>query len=357
MKIRMGALAPALCLAAMSAWAMKPVTLVDQGSLLAGGTVVPATAEYDPRHPQSAAQTLHGDHAYAEYQIPQNSRPLPIVMLHGAGQSAKTWDTTPDGRDGFRNLFLSDRYAVYLVDQPRRGRAGRGTVAGNIAAAPDEAFWFGQFRLGLWPRQNAETAFPGGDAVLDQFMRQMTPNTAPYDEKVNAAALSAVLAKAGRSVFFTHSQGCGVGWLTALESDEIAGIAAFEPGSGFVFPEGEVPAPIENHGLFGPLRAKGVPLEAFLRLTRFPIVMIYGDHVPTRPVTQPHEDYWRAAAEMSQAFADAVNRHGGDAQVIRLPEKGLSGNTHFMMSDLNNEQVAEVVKAWLRDKHLDGSDR
>ena len=73
---------------------------------------------------------------------------------------------------------------------------------------------------------------------LDQFFRQMTPNTAPYDVKVNADALTSVFEKTGDAVFVTHSQGCGIGWLIGMQSDHVKGIVAYEPGSGFPFPKG-----------------------------------------------------------------------------------------------------------------------
>ena len=82
--------------------------------------------------PKAEGQTLHGDHAFVSYQVPANPRAFPLVMLHGAGQFSRTWDTTPDGRDGYRNIFLEAGYPVYLVDQPRRGTAGRSTVAGKM---------------------------------------------------------------------------------------------------------------------------------------------------------------------------------------------------------------------------------
>jgi len=94
---------------------------------------------------------LHGDHAYVFYQVPVNARKLPLVVWHGHGQSAKTWETTPDGREGFQNIFLRRRFPVYLIDQPRRGRAARGTQPITISATPDEQLWFGIFRLGAWP--------------------------------------------------------------------------------------------------------------------------------------------------------------------------------------------------------------
>lgn len=95
----------------------KPVTIADQGSFLAGGTTVTSQGTYDFAHPTNpAGQTLHGDHAYVFYQKPVQAKKYPLVFLHGAGQSAKTWETTPDGRDGFQNIFLSRGYSTYLID-------------------------------------------------------------------------------------------------------------------------------------------------------------------------------------------------------------------------------------------------
>ena len=69
----------------------KPLVIEAQGSFAAGGTVVGQPGTYDNDNPTAAGQTLHGDHLYAFYQIPQDPRPLPIVMLHGAFQSARSW--------------------------------------------------------------------------------------------------------------------------------------------------------------------------------------------------------------------------------------------------------------------------
>lgn len=266
-------LAVLVSMAAGASLAMEPVTILDQGSFAAGGTVVTAKTVYDPMQPKAEGQTLHGDHAFVSYQVPANPRAFPLVMLHGAGQFSKTWDTTPDGRDGYRNIFLEAGYPVYLVDQPRRGTAGRSTVSGKIEAVPDEGFWFGQFRMGLWPKFNEGSQFPQDAAALDQFFRQMTPNTAPYDASVNADALAAVFERTGNAVFLTHSQGCGIGWLVGMQSPHVKGIAAYEPGSGFPFPKGEVPEAILNAGFFGPMKANEVPLGEFEKLTKFPIII------------------------------------------------------------------------------------
>ena len=57
---------------------------------------------------------------------------------------------------------------------------------------------------------------------------------------------------------------------------------------------------------------------------------------------------------MARLWRDTVNRHGGDATVVHLPEIGIMGNTHFPFSDLNNVEIADQVSKFLSDKGLDG---
>ena len=94
--------------------------------MIAGGTVATQPGTFDPYNPTKPdGQSYHGDHVYAFYQVPVDARPLPIVMWHGAEQSSRTWETTADGREGFQNVFLRRGFPTYVIDQPRRGDAGR----------------------------------------------------------------------------------------------------------------------------------------------------------------------------------------------------------------------------------------
>ena len=335
------------------------IPLAEQGSFTVGGTVKTSPGTFDPiadgafnpAAQSTAGQSLHGDHAFVFFQRPVNARPLPLVFWHGYGQSMKTWQTTPDGREGFQTIFLRHRYPVYLLDQPGRGLAGRTTRPGSYAAATDDQLWFGIFRLGTDREFYPGVQFSREPEALNQFFRQMTPDTGPLDIGVNVAAVSALFDTLGPAVLVTHSHSGGQGWLTALENKNIRAIAAYEPGSNFVFPEGEVPEPIEYVG--GRLAARGVPLETFRRLTEIPIVIYYGDYIPDAPVENPAQEQWRAAVEMARRWTATVNRHGGDATLVELPAAGLEGNTHFPMSDLNNREVAQLLLDWLAEKGLD----
>jgi hypothetical protein len=337
--------------AGQSAKKQKPIQIQEQGSFAVGGTVISNPGKFDPINPSPTGQTLHGDHAYIFYQIPVNARKYPLVMWHGIGQFSKTWETTPDGREGYQTIFLRRGFGVYLIDQPRRGDAGRSTVAANISATPDEQQWFNTFRLGIWPNYFDGVQFSHDSAALNQYFRQMTPNIGPIDMNANTDAISALFNKIGPGILVTHSHSGGMGWATAIKNQNIKAIVSYEPGSGFVFPEGEVPEPIPMAG--GILAATKVPFSDFKKLTKIPIIIYYGDNIPEKPITNPGQDGWRARLEMARLWRDCVNKHGGDVTVVHLPEIGIKGNTHFPFSDLNNIEVADLMSKWLKEKGLD----
>src|SRR5438105_1279905 len=91
----------------------ESLSIARQGYLFAGG-------KYSTINDR---QVLSGQ-LYAEFQIPaRQMHPWPIVMIHGGSQSGTNFTGTPDGREGWAQFFLRRGYAVYVVDQPGRGRA------------------------------------------------------------------------------------------------------------------------------------------------------------------------------------------------------------------------------------------
>ena len=77
------------------------------------------------------------------------------------------------------------------------------------------------------------------------------------------------------------------------------------------------------------------------------------DHIPTSPSPYPRLENWRIRVAFGLLMRDALNRRGGNASVLRLPDIGKFGNTHFSFADVNNIQIADLLSVWLHEHSLD----
>ena len=349
----------------------EPVVLQTQGSFTYGGTVVTG----------QDGDTFHGDHGYVQYQIPAHVRRYPIVMWHGTNQFSKTWETTPDGRDGYQNIFLRRGFSTYILDQPRRGRAGRTTAGTTIPdATPDEAFSFTIFRMGVWVPPESATFFNGVQVSrnpdsLNQWWRQITPNTGfelldgglsagpeaqrarTENREFHSKAAAALFEKTGPAILLTHSGSGKYGWGTAMTTGNVKAIVAYEPVQ-FVFPASEPPADVPSDPTLAVLLGPDFVSDAeFDKLTKIPIQIVFGDNIEfNTPSPIFGVEVWRIVVQRARQFADAVNSRGGNVEILFLPDIGIHGNTHFAFSDLNNVEVADQLSIWLKRKKLDEYD-
>ena len=322
-----------------------------QGVFASGGTVTePVAGTYAPEKSwldaTRAGNTAHIDHASTFYQIPASESGNPVVFLHGYGQSRIGWQATPDGREGWSDIFLKKGRGVFLVDQPRRGEAGstaRMVSAGGIDAwgddgktymAGDQA-WYTHFRIGLVaPDRYEGSQFPAGSEAQNQFFRFMTVNTGDYDEALFGSVLSEVLSDVKKmtgkkSVYITHSQGGRVGWQT--DADNIAAIVAIEPG--------------------GTPEVGGAEYKKFLA-AKIPMVIYFGDYIDNGRTDIMSTGFWKQVRDQAVEFAKAYNADDGDAVVVDLPKVGITGNSHFMFQELNNKEIADHIEAWLKERGL-----
>ena len=339
------------------------IVLRTMGSLFFGGTV--ETLE--------DGDTFHGEHGYAQYYIPQNSYNYPIIMWHGMGQSGRSFESTPDGREGYMAMLPRRNWAVYIIDQPRRGRAGRTrTTLENselfITEAYESETW-NAFRNGIWKKPNKPylyegVQFPSDPDSIEQFFRQQTPNTGiePYSseyEQFMGRTMADLLKRTGPAILMTHSAGGPLGWTTGLIAEElIKAIVAYEPGD-FIFPEGEeieyIESPLDY--IRDNYNPKRIPTNEFIKLTKFPILVVWGDNISTEPTNEVfNEEFWRVASIRAKQFVDTINKYGGDATLVMLPEIGIKGNTHAPFADLNNEEIANHLIKFLHEKKLDIKD-
>ena len=152
------------------------------------------------------------------------------------------------------------------------------------------------------------------------------------------------------AVLVTHSMGGTIGWRTAIRTDKVKAIIAYEPGgTPFVFPETEMPKTTEARFKALSASAMGVTMEDFLKLTRIPIVLYYGDYIKIGS-ENVGEDKWGTEFAMAKQFVEAINRHGGDATLVHLPDIGIKGNSHFLMQEKNNKEILKLALDWLHEK-------
>ncbi|HBQ4106048.1 TPA: alpha/beta fold hydrolase [Klebsiella pneumoniae] len=341
--------------------ARPPIVLTDMGSLMFAGKT----------DTDEEGNTFHYDHGYAQYFIPQSSHSLPVVMWHGGGQSGKSWETTPDGRDGFWQMFTRAHWPVFIIDQPRRGRAGRTEPASAVSDIPTdhkESIAWNTFRLGKWlPPQKpvffSDSQFPQNERAIEQFLRWQTPNTGPepspdiQERQFMAKSMTALLKQTGPAILMTHSLSGQYGWETAMESPKLVrSIIAFEPGA-FAFPSNDLPKNVKiSLSFVGKATApQVVSPERFRALTAIPVMVIIGDNVVRSESASFGEELWRVNEIRARQFVDTLNRHGGQATLFILPEHGIHGNTHFAFADKNNQQIADIVENFLHSRGLDST--
>ena len=347
-----------IAVAAVSGCSDEPeaLVIVKQGNRPFGGVLLG-----DP-----AGRSFACDHGYADWQIPPDPRELPLLFVHAS--SKKTWETAFDGeRDGFIPMFLRRGFAIYTPELPRTGQAGQGCAPSSYDPENEWSIQtsFTSWRYGLWlPGETEPTFYPGvqfptdDPDVLDEFFRVQTPEyNGAENERVETDALAVLADEIGPSIMLTHSSTGIRGWVTATKTDNVAAIVSYEPGD-FVYPDGELPPPILMADGGEQIPGREIPMEDFLKLTRFPIQIIWGDYIPTE-IDPSHVgpmatlDFRRRNVIKAQLMVDAVNRHGGDAQNLALPDIGIYGNTHFPMLDLNNVQIADLLAEFLAEKGLD----
>jgi len=105
---------------------------------------------------------------YVEVLAPKDvRRPYPLVLIHGAAQTATNWMGTPDGRKGWANYFVEQGYIVYMIDQPMRARSAWHPADGatRMFSSQQEQFQFTAVATdGTWPGREKHTQWPGGGA-------------------------------------------------------------------------------------------------------------------------------------------------------------------------------------------------
>ncbi len=313
-----------LLLALLSGCAQNPLALRDMGSFHVGGREVTLSgkpvkevvftpggvpAKVDPNG------TYLVESMYVQYFLPANRRgTLPLLMWHGGGLTGVTYETTPDGRDGWLNWFVKKGWDVYNSDAVERGRAGFAMYPDIFKTEPlflpkDEPF--GRFRM-------KGSQFPVDS--YDNFVRQVVPRWTSTDEAI-IAAYTALVDKVCPCVVLFHSQAGQFGFKVAqARPDKVKALIAVEPAG------------------------QGDAARAAV-LKDIPTLFVYGDGIETDP-------RWPTIRRNGVAFGEAMTKAGGKVEVVDLPKAGIRGNSHMLMMDRNNAEVAALIQGWLEKQGL-----
>ena len=171
----------------------QTMTLRDEGMFFVNGQLVLSnfpTAIGNPPTPM----TFDVNQMFVHYRLSaSNKHKVPIIMVHGGGLTGMSWETTPDGREGWGTYFTRQGFDTYVVDFPGRGRAGFNvtplnqaknqndvSIQPSIGRTGNETAWTG---IPLWA--NKSTPFRGCR------LQRSIPTAPSIKLRLNSSALKA----------------------------------------------------------------------------------------------------------------------------------------------------------------------
>jgi pimeloyl-ACP methyl ester carboxylesterase len=321
-------------------------------------------------------QIMQGQ-VYVEVLAPHDvRRPYPLVLIHGAAQTATNWMGTPDGRKGWAEYFVEQGYVVYMIDQPMRGRSAAhpGDGPTRMFTAENEEWQFtASEREMRWPQAKLHTQWPGdgsgkgriGDPVFDAFYATQVETVVSNEEtqRRNQAAGAALLDRIGPAIVLTHSQSGPFGWLIADARPRLVkAIVAVEP-SGPPF-EGTINSSGRQR-IWGPTDiaitydppvkdAGELAVEREAKADGPALFVCWMQKAPARQLVHLKDIpvmVMAAEASYHQVYDHCTAKYlvqaGVPAEFIRLQDRGIHGNGHMVMLERNNLDIAAVIDGWI----------
>ena len=320
-------------------WAATPARWVRRGHFWVPGERV-----------ERDGQTYQRGPMFAEWETPEQvTRPYPIVLVHGGGFQGTEWLDTPDGRPGWAQRLVEAGYATVIVDRPGHGRSPLHTEIIGPMGPPFSYEGGSQIYFPPDPTcKHTQWPFARDDAeAMDQFIAGYGPLPADLavSENMDAERLTRLLDRIGPAILLTHSASGPSGWLAAdRQPGLVRAIVSVEP-------MGPLFADIPNIGklrwglaaaplTFDPPRTSPEEVRdadpSTLRLPNLvglPIAVVTGDTSAFAPASPP--------------IVAALKAGGAAAELLHLPDHGVTGNGHGLIYENNSDAALQPVLAWL----------
>jgi len=314
--------------------AHSPISLASIRSFFIGGTTAVVSGlpvEYRSMVLNGAPRKVdpNGEHEYGqmyvqEYRLANPRHPHPVLLWHGGGMTGCTWETTPDGRDGWLWRFLEAGYDVLVSDAVERGRSSWARFPEVYQESPvfrtKHEAWT-TFRIGPTydPEPERRIAFPGQQFPIehfDYFAKQWVPRW-PGHETMILAAYTALADHVGPCHIVAHSQGAGFACeIACRRPDVVQSLVCIEPGG--------MPVPER-------VKSGGLP----------PHLVVWGDFI------QASGSHWIGYRQQADRYLAAIADYTR-IQTLDLPVEGITGNSHLPMMDRNGDEIFDCVLAWMQ---------
>ncbi|WEL27456.1 High potential iron-sulfur protein, Hipip family (plasmid) [Haloferax volcanii] len=336
------------------------------------GDNTPMFGNFYVGNPETDSSAVIDGRAEVVYSQPTTAtEKSPVVMVPGLGLSPYIYRTTPDGRRGWMEYFVEAGHPVYVFNPPRNvDSGGLDTAALQNSDSVSLSRWSLERAWPTWgfgpeagnPYEDVRYPVGSVDQLVASFPAYVSTggsgggrqgggqrgggsgdrNSTPADSTETTAgtqtgstpgggggsrfaspretaALETLLNRVGPAVLLVHSAGGGSGFAVAQTvPDLVERIVAVEP----------VGAPTDPQTV-----ADMGGDAAFMG--------VYGDYVAERGQTS------RKAA--TQTTADLAGDTNSASTLLSLPDEGISGNTHLMMQDDNNGEIADRIITWIGD--------
>ena len=303
--------------ALLAACTSAPYALRDMGSFHVGGRDVEISGKpvkevvFTPGG-VPAKIDLNGTYAveamYVQYFLPENRRgTVPLLMWHGGGLTGVSYESTPDGRAGWAmspDIFKGEPVFLAKANPWERFRIGQGPGSWSTDPAQRKLMPNSQFPV----------------EAYDNFVKQAVPRWTTTDDAILRAYI-ALVDRVCPCVILFHSQAGQFGFKVAqARPDKVKALVAVEPA-----------------GI-------GDPKQAGL-LAGIPTLAVFGDNIAL-------DSRWPQMRKNDDGFFGEITKAGGKVDVLDLPKAGLVGNSHMLMMDRNNLQVAALIQEWLAKQGL-----
>jgi pimeloyl-ACP methyl ester carboxylesterase len=325
------------------------------------------------------------DQAPVHFLIPPEEKregKTPVVMIPGMGLTSYLYLGTPDGREGWAQIFAKAGHPVYVFDEP--GNAISGFEIGKITASETPAsimLWSNEItwrRWGIGPQPGVpaeNTRFPYKH--IDQLHASMTPVMSGGGGRGGVGRGGAAAGRGGGGGFRRGGRFRGQplqGRADADSADEKPNPSSTPIASGGRGHNPKVhalikllekigPATILVHSAAGPTgyetaRQRGDLVQGLITVevtgtptapddikqhfARKQLIAVYGDNFDLRPM--------QGRYEASALMVKEIQAAGGRASMIWLPEHNIHGNSHLLMQDTNNHVIAAMILSKLTNE-------